>query len=311
MRIAASIVLTLLLVAATTGAQTTPTTPWGDPDLQGTWSKQTPVPLERPAALANKPLFTADEAAAVEKNALASVLKNVAAEIETSGEFNEIWLESGKGRVHRNRSTSMVIDPPDGRIPFTAEGKARWLATPDLGVQRVSGKQLGADTWEDRALQERCIASDVPFVPNAFYNNYHQIVQAPGYVVIVTESMHVARVVPLDRRPHVGPNIKSWDGDARGWWQGKTLVVETTNINDKRRFQGSTSKVRLVERFTRDDKDTITYRLTVTDPDTYSRPWTLESVMWRSDEPMYEAACHEGNIGLASILSGARAAEKR
>ena len=311
MRTAVSIVLALLLVAATTGAQTTPTTPWGDPDLQGTWSKQTPVPLERPAALANKPLFTADEAAAVEKNALASVLKNVAAEIETSGEFNEIWLESGKGRVHRNRSTSMVIDPPDGRIPFTAEGRARWLATPDLGVQRVSGKQLDANTWEDRALQERCIASDVPFVPNAFYNNYHQIVQAPGYVVIVTESMHVARVVPLDRRPHVGPKIKSWDGDARGWWEGKTLVVETTNVNDKRRFQGSTSKVRLVERFTRDDKDTITYRLTVTDPDTYSRPWTLESVMWRSDEPMYEAACHEGNIGLASILSGARAAEKR
>ena len=326
MRTTASIGLVVILAAATIGAQTTPTTPWGDPDLQGTWSKQTPVPLERPAALANKPLFTADEAAAVEKNALASVLKNVAAEIDTSGEFNEIWLESGKGRVHRNRSTSMVIDPPDGRIPFTAEGRARWLATPDLGVQRVTGKQLGASTWEDRALQERCIASDVPFVPNAFYNNYHQIVQAPGYVVIVTESMHVARVVPLDpstgsgspraesrgdRRPHVGANIKSWDGDARGWWEGKTLVVETTNINDKRRFQGSTSKVRLVERFTRDDKDTITYRLTVTDPDTYSRPWTLESIMWRTDEPLYEAACHEGNIGLASILSGARAAEKR
>jgi hypothetical protein len=129
--------------------------------------------------------------------------------------------------------------------------------------------------------------------------------------VIVTESMHDARVVPLDRRPHVGANVRSWLGDSRGWWEGKTLVVETTNFNDRRLFQGSTRDVRLVERFTRVDKDTIDYQLTVTDPRAYAKPWTLQNMMWRSDEPMFEAACHEGNIGLASILSGARAAEKR
>jgi len=299
------------LIAALPLAAAAQTTPWGDPDLQGIWSTQTPVPLERPAALANKPFFTAAEAADIELHALASALKNVAAEIATSGEFNEVWLESGKGRIHRNRNTSLVIDPPDGKIPYTPEGRARWAATPNLATERMTGKALRAETWEDRALQERCIASDVMYFPNAFYNNYHQIVQAPGYVVIVTESMNAIRVIPLDRRPHVGGKIRAWIGDPRGWWEGKTLVVETTNFNDKRRFQGSTGNVRLVERFTRDDKDSITYRLTVTDPDTYSKPWTVENIMWRSDEPMFEAACHEGNIGLASILAGARAAEKR
>ena len=134
--------------------------------------------------------------------------------------------------------------------------------------------------------------------------------QAPGYVVIVSESMNAPRVIPLDRRPHVGPSVRSWLGDSRGWWEGKTLVVETTNFTDKRGFQGSTKDVRLVERFTRDDGDTMTYRLTVTDPNTYSKPWTLENVMWRSDEEIFEAACHEGNVGLANILSGARAQER-
>jgi hypothetical protein len=303
-----AIVLISLAIANAADAQTTP---WGDPDLQGVWSKQTPVPLERPAALAGKPFFTSAEAADVEKNALASVLKTVAAEIATSGEFNEVWLESEKGRVHPGRSTSLVTDPPDGRIPYTPEGRARWAATPNLATERVTGKALRADTWEDRAIQERCIASDLMYFAGAFYNNYHQIVQAPGYVVIVTESMHAARVVPLDRRPHVGANIRSWKGDSRGWWEGNTLVVETTNINDKRLFQGSTKNVRLVERFTRLDKDTIDYQLTVTDPTTYSRPWTLQNIMWRSDEQMFEAACHEGNLGLASILAGARADEQR
>jgi hypothetical protein len=303
-----SIVFTLVCTASAAGAQTTP---WGDPDLQGVWSKQTPVPLERPAAIASKPFFTKQEAADLEKNALAVTLKNVAAGIATSGEFNEIYLESEKGRVHSNLRTSLVVDPPDGRIPFTPEGRARWLATPDLMTERATGNALIANSWHDRALQERCITSDAMFYSNAFYNNYHQIVQAPGYVVIVTESMHDVRMIPLDRRAHLGANVKQWVGDSRGWWEGKTLVVETTNINDKRRFLGSTANVRLVERFTRIDPNTINYQLTVTDPKTFSRPWTLENLMWRSDEAIFEVGCHEGNIGLAAILSGARAAEKR
>lgn len=303
-----SFVLVTVLAPCLAGAQTTP---WGDPDLQGIWTNQTPVPLERPAALAGKPYFTAAEAAEVEKNALASVLKNVASEIATSGEFNEIWLETGKGKVSRSRRTSLVADPPDGKIPFTAEGRARWEATPHLTTERITGKRLASDRPQDRALQERCITADTMFVPTPFYNNYHQIVQAPGYVVIVSEFMNEARVIPLDRRPRLGANIQQYLGDSRGWWEGRTLVVETTNFNDKRRFQGSTKDVRLIERFSRIDADTIIYRLTVTDPKTFSQPWTLENTLWRSDEPVFESACHEGNYGLASILAGGRATEKR
>jgi hypothetical protein len=297
-----------LLAPADTFAQKTP---WGDPDLQGVWSNLTPIPLERPAAMADKPFFTKAEAAEVEKSALASTLKNVAATIPTSGEFNEIWLESAKGRVPRNLSTSLVIDPSDGKIPYTPEGRARWEETPHLTTERMTGRALRADTWEDRALQERCITSDTMFYPNGFYNNYMQIVQAPGSVAITLESMHDTRVIPLDRRPRLGANIKQWTGDSRGWWEGKTLVVETTNFNSRRRFHGATENLKLVERFTRVDHDTIDYRLTVADPQTFTRPWTLENSLWRTDEKIYEAGCHEGNVGLAGILAGARAQEKK
>jgi len=281
------------------------------PGFQGVWSNQTPVPLERPAALANKPFFTKQEAAEAEKYALTQLLKVVAGAIPTSGEFNEIWLETQKGKVPRNLSTSLVIDPPDGKIPYTTEGKARYDATPSLENERATGIPMKANRPEDRAAQERCITTGGIFIPNLFYNNYHQIVQAPGYVAIITEMMHEVRMVPLDRRPHVGSGIRQWLGDSRGWWEGSTLVVETTNFNDARLFQGATRNLRLVERFTRVDRDTITYRLTVTDPATFAQPWTLENSLWRTDEGLYEAACHEGNSGLANILSGARAQESR
>ena len=288
------------------GAQTTP---WGDPDLQGTWSNQTPIPLERPAPLANKPFFTKQEAADVEKNSLASILKVVAPGIPTSGELNGIWLETAKGKVGRNLSTSQIVDPPDGKIPYTKEGRTRWDATPSL-ERELMGRPNAANEPRDRTLDERCITTGGLFVPNPFYNNYHQIVQSPGYVVITTEMMHEPRVIPLDRRPQLGSNIRQWLGDSRGRWEGKTLVVETTNFNDKRLFYGSTSNLRFVERFTRIDNDTIQYQLTVTDPNTFSRAWIVENSLWRTDEMLYEVACHEGNYGLANILSGARAQEK-
>src|SRR4029453_11090002 len=306
-RASSAVAILFLMLPAPAGAQTTP---WGDPDLQGVWSNQTPVPLERPEALANQPFFTKEEAAALEKNALGSTLKNVAAEIATSGEFNEIWLESAKGKVNRSRRTSLVADPADGRIPFTPGGRARWAATPHLTTERVTGKPLGADKPEDRALQERCITSDNLYTP-AFYNNYHRIVQAPGYVVLLSEAMHDARGIPLHARPHPGAGIQQWLGDARGRWEGRTLVVETTNFNDKRRFQGSTKDVHLIERFSRIDANTIDYRLTVTDAKTFLQPWSLENTLRRRDESVFETACHEGNYGLASILAGARATEKR
>lgn len=297
-------------VAALPAAASAQTTPWGDPDLQGTWSNQTPIPLERPLPLANKPFFTKQEAADVEKNSLASILKVVAGAIPTSGELNEVWLETGKGRIGRNLRTSLVVDPPDGKIPYTKEGRTRWNDSPSLERELVGVRPLGVDKPADRTLDERCITTGGLFIPNPFYNNYHQIVQGPGFVVLLTEMMHEARIVPLDRRPRLGAAIRQWHGDSRGWWEGRTLVVETTNFNDKRLFQGATKDLHLVERFTRTDNDTIEYRLTVTDPNTYSRPWTLENSLWRTDERIYEVACHEGNYGLANILSGARVQEK-
>ena len=303
-------VLAFALSAVLPCAAAAQTTPWGDPDLQGVWSNQTPVPLERPAPLANKPFFTKAEAAEVEKNALGSILKVVAGAIPLSGELNGVWLEAGKGKVGRNLSTSLIVDPPDGQIPFTKEGRARWDDTPSL-ERELRGRTNGADKPEDRAEAERCLTTGGIFVPNPFYNNYHQIVQAPGHVVIVTEMMHEHRIIPLDRRPPVNAKIRQWLGDSRGWWEGKTLVVETTNFFDRRRFYGSTAALRFVERFTRTDNDTISYQLTVTDPNTFSKPWTLQNSLWRSDEPMFEVGCHEGNYGLANILSGARAQERR
>jgi hypothetical protein len=149
------------------------------------------------------------------------------------------------------------------------------------------------------------------FEPNFFYNNYHYILQTPDFVVIVMEEGHDQRIIPLDGRPHVGSNIRSWMGDARGHWEGQTLVVETTNYNDRMLFRGATRNLRTVERFTRVAADAIDYRVTFTDPATYATPWTVENTMWKSDAGMYEADCHEGNYGLANILSAARAEEKK
>jgi hypothetical protein len=169
----------------------------------------------------------------------------------------------------------------------------------------------GTDRPEDRTLAERCITTDGLLVPNPFYNNYFQIVQAPGYVVVVTEMMHEARVIPLDGRPALGVGIQTWNGDSRGRWEGKTLVVETANFNGRRLFRGATSQLRLVERFTRRDDQTIDYRLTVSDPATFAQPWTLENALRRGEGELYEVGCHEGNIGLRGILGGARAQEQR
>lgn len=285
-------------------------TPWGDPDLQGVWTNQTPVPLERPRALAGKAFFTDEESAEFEKTALKRLLGLVAAEVPLSGELNEVWLETSKGKGLPSRRTSLVIDPPDGKIPYTTEGRQRWDAVPTQ-ERAVLGRLLAANGPEDRTEAERCLTTGGVFIPNPFYNNYHQIVQTEGHVAILTEMMHEVRIIPLDGRPHVGAGIRQWLGDSRGRWEGQTLVVETTNFNDKRLFRGATKHLRLVERFTRLDADTITYQLTVTDPATFATPWTLESALRKADGLLYEVACHEGNYGLAGILSGARAEEKR
>jgi hypothetical protein len=284
------------------------TTPWGDPDLQGVYSNQTPVPLERPKELGNKAVFTKEEAAEFERTGLARLLKVVAGGIPTSGELNEVWLETQKGKVGPGLRTSLVIDPPDGRIPYTPEGLKRWQSLPTV-ENEIAGRSAGVSRPEDRALEERCITSGGVIIPNPFYNNYRQILQAPGYMAIVSEMMHEVRVIPLDRRPPLGDGIRQWVGDSRGWWDGQTLVVETRNFNDKRLFRGATKDLHLVERFTRVDADTLRYQVTITDPATFTRPWTIENGLRRTGDKLYEVACHEGNYGLANILSGARAQE--
>ena len=297
--------LFVLVVLSTTLVSAQHQTPWGDPDIQGIWSNQSPTPLERPEALAGKATLTEEEAAEFEQTSLERLLKTFAREVPISGELNEIWLETAKGRVPPGRGTSLVVDPPDGKVPYTPEGQKRWDVVPKIGAP------LPANVPEDRTLAERCITTDGLLVPNPFYNNYFQIVQAPGYVAILTEMMHEVRVIPLDRRSPVGAGVRMWSGDSRGWWEGQTLVVETTNFNDKKLFRGASAQLHLVERFTMLDADTIEYRLTVTDPVTFARPWTIENGLRRADGGIYEVACHEGNIGLRGILAGARAQEAK
>jgi hypothetical protein len=293
----------LLLALAQPGrAQTVSRTPWGDPDLQGLWNNASVAPLERPPLLAKKPFWTEAEAVEVEKNGLQTLLKAVASEIPVSGELNEIWLETG--RVLRNRQTSMVVDPPDGRIPYTPEGKKRWDALPSLG------KQLTANSPEERALIERCIQVDPVLLPNPFYNNNHQIVQAPGYVMIVSEVIHQARIIPLNGRPRVDGRVAGWFGDSRGRWEGQTLVIETTNFREHGLFRGATAALRLEERLTRVDAGTIDYELKVTDPATFTQPWTAVSTLRATAGPLFEYGCHEGNYSMPGILKGARLDEK-
>lgn len=304
-----TICLLAMMFVLAGSAEAQPTTPWGDPDLQGVWSNQTPVPLERPKALAGKAVFTEQEAEAFERAALPRLLGVLSKQSELSGELSEIWLETQNGRVGPSRRTSLVVDPADGQIPYTPEGRRRWESLPTI-ERTVAGEQLGADGPEDRAEAERCLTTGGLFVPNPFYNNFHQIVQTQGYVAIITEMMHEVRIIPLDGPP-LGPGIRQWLGDSRGRWEGQTLVVETRNFNDQRLFRGATREMRLVERFTRIDAETISYQLTVTDPETFSAAWTLENALRKVNSPIYEVGCHEGNYGLAGILSGARAEEKR
>jgi hypothetical protein len=297
-----AIVAAVLACAEAGQAQTSVRTPWGDPDLQGLFSNASVTPMERPALLGAKAVWTEAEAAEVEKNGLATLLKAVAPEIPVSGELNEIWLEVGK--VVRNRHTAMVIEPADGKIPYTPEGKKRWDAVPSLG------KRMTADSPEERALIERCIQTDPVLLPNPFYNNHHQIVQAPGYVMILSEVIHQTRIIPVDGRPHLNSKVTQWFGDSRGRWEGQTLVIETTNFNPEGLFRGATPGLRLEERLTRVDETTIDYELRVTDPETFTQPWKAVSTLRTAPGPIFEYACHEGNYGLGGILKGARFEDK-
>jgi hypothetical protein len=304
-------------VKATTTAKTwtPPLTPDGHPDLQGIWSNSTLTPLERPSQLAGKEFLTEKEAADYEKQLLQNTnrdRRDGGADADLGRAYNDAWYDSGT-KIVKKRRTSLVIDPPDGKIPaFTPEAQKREAARAE--ERRKKGPEP-ADSWEDRSLSERCISRGVPKLPSGYNNNF-QIVQTPTYVAILQEMIHETRIIPLDGRPHIAKNIPQWGGDSRGHWEGNTLVVDTTNFDERivansfNCCRGAGANLHLVERFTRTDADTIDYQYTVDDPTTYTRSYTVAIPMTKVDIPIYEYACHEGNYGMRNLLSAARANEK-
>jgi hypothetical protein len=286
-------------------------TPDGQPDLQGVWTNPTITPFERPANLGTKAYLTEQEAAELEKQAAAT---NVDAPPRPGdvGAYNRVWFDSGT-KVVSTYQTSLVVDPPNGRVPIQkwAEDKR------DYDLAHVS------DSWEHMSVWDRCITRGVPagMFP-AGYNNAYQIVQIPGAVVILYEMIHETRIIPIDGRPHLDANIRQWNGDSRGHWEGSTLVVETTNYNNKGwiatsaatgRVKGTpiSEDLRVVERFTRTAPDTILYEVTITDPKVYTQPWKVSIPLSHEDNyVLYEYACHEGNHAVENILGGGRVAEQ-
>jgi hypothetical protein len=295
------------VVAAAQAAKTTAPvakTPWGDPDLQGTWDYRTITPLERSRELGDREFYTEEEKQTLEGRA-GRRMDAPPDEIRPGLTHAQYATDPGRFIADGNR-TSLVVDPPDGRIPaLTAEGRARQ-------AQRGGNRNNAVNaSWLDRGNQERCITYGLPSASlPTLYNNNIQIVQAPGTAVIVHEMIHEARVVPLDGRPRLNENVRGWIGDSRGWWEGDTLVVETTNFNGKNSYRGSTTGLRLVERYTRVGPDRLELRLTVSDPTTWEKPWTVLLPMRPTEGEIIEYACHEHNLSMFNLLEVARDAEK-
>lgn len=296
---------------------TAPRTADGKPDLQGIWDFRTVTPMQRPAEFAGKATLTAEEAAAYERrivqNANADenrdkitsrgIINGTNTTADVALAYNEFWWDRGT-KVVGSLRTSLIVDPPDGRIPPLTPEATKRLELLDASRERP------AEGPEDRSVGERCILgfnSGPPMAPGG-YNQNVQIVQAPGYVVLMNEMVHNARIVPLDGRPH--GNVAQWVGTSRGRWDGDTLVVETKNFAHETSLRGSSPTLRLTERFTRVDADTLLYEFTVNDPATWTRPWTAQVPMRRTDDRIFEYACHEANYGMTNLLQGARFIEK-
>ena len=312
-----------------------PRTPWGVPDLQGVWDYRTVTPLERPSELAGRAVLTVAEAADFERQAIRN-LNGDRRDGETTTDiergYNNFWKDYGSTVVGERR-TSLIVDPPDGRIPsLTVAAQQRQQTrrlTRDRPVRERVAIRSPAHGPEDLGLSERCLlglSSGPPFTPTA-YNNNVQLFQTPDHVVIVTEMIHAARIVSLDGRPHLSQRIRQWLGDSRGHWNGDTLVVTSTNFTNKTgsfntplrdgapagsvvAALGSGESLHLVERFTRLDADTLLYEFTIADPVTFTRPFTAAIPMKLTEDPMFEYACHEGNYGMFNILAGARARDE-
>jgi hypothetical protein len=306
------------LSAASLGfGQGVPRTADGHPALEGIWNSASLTPLERPAELGNKEFYTEQEAAAYETKKLQDVnrdRRDGPSEVDVNRSYNELFYDRGS-KLARTHRTSMVIDPPDGRIPpMTPAARDKFKSNQALFAAHP------ADGPEDRPLPDRCLMfsqSGPPMIPGNYNDNY-EIVQTPEYISILAEMGNQVRLIPLDGRPHLPQAVAQWMGNSRGHWEGDTLVVETINFrfNNRSRFgvqldSMTDQNLRITERFTRTGPDSITYSATIDDPTVYTRPWTMEVVLEKSPDPLYEYACHEGNYGMSGILSGARVQEKK
>jgi hypothetical protein len=289
-------------------AWTAPRTPWGHPDLQGLWSNATTTPLERPVEFANKPFLSDEEFAAVNQRVVDRRNTDQAPRAGDPGTYNEFWWERGT----LLKQTAIIIEPADGKVPaLTPEGRKR------ADAYSAARKGRGpTDSWEDRNLHERCLLyHGVPPLPTGYNNNYH-IVQTRDHVAIRYEMLAETRIIPIDGRPHLGSRIRQWMGDARGRWEGDTLVVESTNFNyaagglyelgSVANLQGTGETLRVIERFTRIDADTIDYTFTIDDPTMFTQRWTGRLPLRSFEGPIYEYACHEGNYSMEGMLRGAR-----
>jgi hypothetical protein len=319
--------------AGTAKSWTLPRTPDGKPDLQGNWTNETLTPLERPSGAASL-VMTEQEAERLEKG-MASRRERLSEPSDPDrpappqggdgstgaagnvGGYNNFWLAPGErvARIDGVPRTSLIVDPPEGRVPpLTAEAQTRQRER--LAANRKFGPY---DHPENRPLAERCITSfgsnaGPPMLPNYFYNNNYQIVQTRNHIMVLVEMVHDARTIRLVDSPskaeRLPKHIRPWYGDSVGWWEGDTLVVETTNFHPLQVFRGASEHLKVIERFTRSGPDTLLYKFTVDDPTTFTRPWTGEVPFSRMDELIYEYACHEGNYALSNVLSGERAKER-
>jgi hypothetical protein len=295
--------------AAKAGA--VPRTPEGRPDFQGVWNFSSLTPLERPAEFTGKPTMTAAEAAQYEKTVTErnnADRRDGTVDQDVARAYNDAWYDRGTHVAFINgvARTSLVVDPADGHIPaLTAEAQQRQAARAQLR------REHPADGPEDRSLAERCLGFNAgpPMLPGP-YNNYMQVYQFKDHVVIFNEMIHDARIVPTDGRSHQPSSVRRYLGDSIGRWEGDTLIVDTTNFTDKTNFRGASERLHLVERLSRPDANTLLYEFTVDDPSSFTKPWSAALPMKRTDEQLYEYACHEGNEAMIGILGGARYEDK-
>jgi hypothetical protein len=301
---------------ASSPASKVPRTPWGDPDLQGIWNIATSTPLQRPERVGGKTVLTDEEASEFQEE-LAQELnrdrRDGGPQADVNRAYNEHWMDARRLEIVKDKRTSLIVDPPDGRIPPLVP------PTPEVQKKRADGAAAARRfaigmPWgpEEMSNPVRCIirTDRPPYLPT-IYNNTYQIFQSPGYVTILAEMIHSARIIPLDGRPHLGSSLKQWLGDTRGRWDGDTLVIQTTNFRpDSTYGDANPATFKLTERFTRVDPNTIAYEFTVEDPTTWTRPWTALIPWNKTEDQLYEYACHEDNYDIVHLLMGARKREK-